>query len=173
MAISIYDSYVPNFIQTLTGVAGFLDRGMAHCSENNIDPAEIVSTRLYKDMLPFQFQIASVVHHSIDAFEALKAGVFIPPGQMHPQSYADLQQDVAKARDAMKALKAADVDAFVGKDMLFQFGEMKIPFVAENFIASFSIPNFYFHATTAYDILRMKGVPLGKRDFTGPLRMKR
>ncbi len=75
--------------------------------------------------------------------------------------------------ERLKAIKEADLNAFEGKDMAFQFGEMKVPFVAETFIASFSMPNFYFHSTTAYDILRMKGVPLGKRDFMGPLRMKR
>lgn len=173
MAISFYDAYVPNYIQTLTGVAGFLDRGLAHFSDNNIDPAEIVATRLFPDMLPFQFQIASVVHHSQGAFEGLKAGVFKPPGQLTPQSYGDLQKAVADAREKMKALTPDEVNAFEGKDMAFQFGEMKLPFTAEGFIASFSIPNFYFHAATAYDILRMKGVPLGKRDFMGPLRMKR
>lgn len=173
MAISFYDAYVPNYVQTLTAVAGFLDRGMAHFSDNNIDPAEIVATRLFPDMLPFQFQIASVVHHSVGAFEGLKVGVFKPPGQLSPQSYNELQQSVAEARDKMKALKAEDVNAFEGKDMAFQFGEMKMPFTAEGFIASFSVPNFYFHAATAYDILRTKGVPLGKRDFMGPLRMKR
>ena len=65
-----------------------------------------------------------------------------------------------------------DVNAFEGKDVAFQFRDTKIPFTAEEFIQSFSLPNFYFHATTAYDILRSKGVPLGKRDFLGRLRLK-
>ena len=60
-----------------------------------------------------------------------------------------------------------------GKDLLFKFGDFKVPFVAEDFVLSFSLPNLHFHATTAYDILRMKGVPLGKRDYTGPMRIKR
>ena len=63
--------------------------------------------------------------------------------------------------------------ALAGRDVAFQFGERKLPFTAEEFLMSFSLPNFFFHATTAYDILRHKGVPLGKRDFMGRLRIKR
>jgi hypothetical protein len=173
MAISFYDACVPAYLQTLAGVSGFLDRGLAHCSDSSIDPNELVETRLFSDMLPLRFQLLSVAHHSIGALESLKEGVFRPPGASPPLGYGDLQKTVADARERIKALRPEDVNAFEGKDMAFQFGDMKMPFTAETFIASFSLPNFYFHATTAYDILRMKGVPLGKRDFMGPLRMKR
>jgi hypothetical protein len=84
-----------------------------------------------------------------------------------------LQKLVADAREALAALKPADVNAFEGRDMAFQFRDLKMPFVAEGFLLSFSLPNFHFHATTAYDILRSKGVPLGKRDYLGQLRLKR
>ena len=67
MAISLYDVTVASYLQALGGVSGFLDRGLAHCRDNNIDPEEIVETRLYGDMLPFRFQIVSVAHHSAGA----------------------------------------------------------------------------------------------------------
>ena len=67
----------------------------------------------------------------------------------------------------------ASIDRHAGRDVLFQLGDMKLPFVAEDFVQSFSLPNFYFHAATAYDILRLKGAPLGKGDFLGAMRMKR
>jgi hypothetical protein len=73
----------------------------------------------------------------------------------------------------MEALKPDEVNALEGKDVAFQFGETKVPFVAETFLLSFSLPNFHFHATTAYDILRSRGVPLGKRDYMGRMRIKR
>jgi hypothetical protein len=79
---------------------------------------------------------------------------------------------VADARDALTKLTPAEVNALEGRDMTFQIRDFKIPFTAEGFIMSFSLPNFYFHATTAYGILRMKGVPLGKRDYMGQMRMK-
>jgi len=80
---------------------------------------------------------------------------------------------VADARARLEKLSRDDVDKLEGKDVVFQLGDFKIPFTAENFLMSFSMPNLHFHATTAYDILRMKGAPLGKRDYMGAMRVKR
>jgi len=172
MAISLYDVSVGSFLQTLGAVSGFLERGLAHCRDNNIDPEEIVETRLYGDMLPFRFQIISVAHHSAGAIEGVKKGVFNPPSESRPLTYVELQGLVSGAREQLAKLTPEEVNALEGGDMLFQMRDFKVPFTAENFLMSFSLPNFYFHATTAYDILRSKGAPLGKRDFMGQLRMK-
>jgi len=172
MAISLYDASVTSFLQVLGGVSGFLERGLSHCQDNGIDPQEIVDTRLFPDMAPFAFQVYSVAHHSRGAMEAVKVGVFSPSMPTTPLSYADLQKLVADAAVALKALDPAEVNGLEGGDMAFQFGERRMPFTAEGFLLSFSIPNLHFHATTAYDILRSKGVPLGKRDYMGPLRLK-
>ena len=86
--------------------------------------------------------------------------------------FAGLQKQVSEAREELQKLKPDEVNGLAGKDMIFQMRDNKLPFTAEGFLLSFSLPNFYFHATTAYDILRSKGVPLGKRDFLGRLRMK-
>jgi len=171
MAISLYDVSVASFLQVLGGVAGFLEKGAAHCKTNNIDLDGVVETRLYQDMLPFRFQVVAVAHHSLGAIKGSQAGVFAPPGPS-TADYAGLQKLIADARSELQKLSRADVDALQGKDVVFQLGERKMPFIAENFLMSFSLPNFYFHAATAYDILRMKGVPIGKRDFMGMPRMK-
>jgi hypothetical protein len=172
MAISLYDLSVASYLQTLSGVSHFLDRGLAHFEENNTDPNEILETRLYPDMLPFRFQIKSIQHHSLGAIEGVKKGVFTPPGAMPEGGYTDMQKFIAKTRESLQALTREEVDGLEGKDVVFEIGERKMPFTAEGFIMSFSMPNFYFHSTTAYDILRSKGVPLGKRDFMGQMRMK-
>lgn len=172
MAISLYDSSVACFLQTLGGVEGFLSRGLAHCTEKNVDPNEVVEARLFPDMLPFRFQVLAVTYHSIGAIRGAQAGLFTPPGQSPPLDYAGLQKAVTEAREALQQLAPADVNALEGKDVIFQIRDMKMPFTAEGFLQSFSLPNFYFHATTAYDILRVKGVPLGKRDFLGKMRLK-
>jgi hypothetical protein len=172
MAVSLYDLSVTNYLQTLGGMEGFLGRGLTHFQENKIDPNEIVETRLYPDMLPFRFQILATAHHSIGAMRGVKAGLFTPPAQLPPLDYAGLQKAVTEAREALQQLAAAEVNTLEGKDVTFQIRDTKIPFTAEGFIQSFSLPNFYFHATTAYDILRSKGVPLGKRDFLGRMRLK-
>jgi hypothetical protein len=173
MAISLYDLSVPTFLQTLGGVEGFLARGLAHCKEQNIDPNEVVETRLYSDMLPFRFQILSVAHHSAGAMRGVKEGLFAPPASTPALDYAGLQAAVTQAKQELEKLTPADVNALDGKDVIFQLRDMKLPFTAAEFLLSFSLPNFHFHATTAYDILRMKGVPLGKRDYLGKMRMKR
>lgn len=173
MAVSLYDLSVPTYLQTLGAVSGFLEKGLAHCKECNVGPGEVVEHRLFEDMAPFSFQIRSVAHHSAGAMEALKSGVFKPPGKAEPLDYSALQGLVTEARGKLESLKPDEVNALEGKDVVFQLGETRIPFVAETFILSFSLPNFHFHATTAYDILRSRGVPIGKRDYMGRMRIKK
>lgn len=172
MPTSLYDLSVASYLQTVGAVGGVLEKGLTHCKGCNTDPGEMVKSRLADDMLPLQFQIVSVAHHSLGAIEGIKKGVFSPPGKMEPTDYAGLQKIVADAASALQRLSREEVDALADKDVVFQIGDRKVPFTAENFVLSFSLPNFYFHATTAYDILRNKGVPLGKRDFLGRMRIK-
>jgi hypothetical protein len=172
MAFSLYDATVANYLQILGAVGGFLDKSLSHFRDNGVDPAEIVETRLTADMLPLRFQIVSVVHHSRGAMEAAKNGVFTPPSGRPDTDYTALQALVTEARAELSALTPETVNALVGRDVTFRFGERALPFTAEGFLMSFSLPNFFFHATTAYDILRHKGAPLGKRDFMGRLKLK-
>lgn len=172
MALSLYDVTVVSFQQTVGAVAGFLDRGLAHCADNDMDPAEIVETRLHPDMLPFRFQVVSVAHHTLGALKGAAAGQFAPPSDPGPLDYAGLQALVAQTREGLAALTPEAVNALEGRDVVFEGRGFKLPFTAEGFLLSFSLPNLHFHATTAYDILRHKGVPLGKRDYMGALRLK-
>ncbi len=172
MAVSLYDLSVASFLQALGGVSTFLERGATHCSANAIDLDSVVETSLHPDMLPFRFQVVAVAHHSLGAIEGVKKGVFSPPGKLEPLNYQGLQKVIGEAREGLQKLTPAEVNALEGKDVVFQMRDFKIPFTAETFLMSFSLPNLHFHATTAYDILRVKGVPLGKRDYLGPMRMK-
>ncbi len=172
MTLSLYEASVPSYLQTLTAVSGVLDKGLAHCRENGIDPEGMVETRLFPDMLPFRFQIQSVVHHSLGAIEAIDSGVFRPPGELPQHDYAALQALVGQTREALQKYQPEAINAREGAEIVFEFRKNKLLFTAEGFLLSFSLPNFYFHATTAYDILRSKGVPLGKRDYLGALRLK-
>jgi uncharacterized protein len=173
MAISLYETSVPSFLQTLNAVSGFLDKGLKHLRENSVDPEGIVETRVYPDMLPFRFQIQSVVHHSLGALEGIMSGIFRPPGEQPAHDYAALQALVASAREAVGNVSPEALNAREGAEVIFELRGNRLPFTAEKFLLSFSVPNFYFHATTAYDILRSKGVPLGKRDYLGALRMNK
>ncbi len=172
MAITFYEASVANYLQTIGAVSGFLGKGLGYCQENGIDPQSIVETRLAGDMLPFAFQLHSVMHHSVGAIAGMKSGVFKPPAQLPTQSYEQWQAAIAEATESLKKLTADEVNALEGNDLVFELGKMKMPFTASGFLFSFSLPNFYFHAATAYDILRSKGAPLGKRDFMGAMRLK-
>ncbi len=171
MSTTLYEATVERFIQTLTGVEGFLERGVAHCTESGVDPQSIVETRLWSDMAPFRFQVVSVAHHSLGAIEGVRQGLFTPP-RTATETYEDLQALVSRTRAALEQLSREEVNALEETPLIFRLGEREIPFLGAGFLLSFSLPNFYFHATTAYDILRSQGAPLGKRHFTGPLRTR-
>ncbi len=172
MAISLYDVSVASYLQILGAVSGFLAKGREHCQKNGIDLKEVVETRLYADMLPFRFQVVSVAHHSLGAIRGIEAGVFGPPSGVPELDYAGLEKLVADSRSGLQGYTREAIDALEGKDVQFKMGERGMPFIARDFVLSFSLPNFYFHAATAYDMLRMKGVPIGKRDFMGIPRIK-
>jgi hypothetical protein len=172
MAFSLYDATVANYLQILGAVGGLLEKSLTHFHDKGIDPADVVETRLAPDMLPFRFQIVSVAHHSRGAMAAAKNGVFVPPSGRPDLDFAALQSLVSDARNELSGLTPDAVNALVGCDVAFKLGERTLPFTAEGFLMSFSLPNFFFHATTAYDILRHKGAPLGKRDFMGRLKLK-
>lgn len=171
MTISLYDATVLAYTQTLGALERILKRGAAHCSEHGLDPAELVEHRLYADMYPLRFQVLSTISHSIGAIEGVRNGVYKPHSQ-GTQDYAALQQGVTEALSALGTLTADEVNALAERDVTFQVGDVQVPFTGQDFLLSFSLPNFYFHASIAYGLLRSKGVPLGKRDFIGRLRIK-
>jgi uncharacterized protein len=172
MAISLYDSLIPSFQQIVGSVAGLIDKAEAHCAEQNIAPEEIIQGRLVKDMLPFTYQVKAVAEHSAGAIEAIREGVFTPSLGTLPDSFSGLKALMSKTQETLAALDPAEINAFEGRDMRFQFNDYGIDFTAQGFLWSFSQPNFYFHATTAYDILRVKGVKLGKMVFLGTMQLK-
>ena len=172
MTTSLYDLSVASFLQGLEGVAGYLDKGLHWCRETNADPETIVEARLYPDMLPFRFQVMQAVRHSAGALDVIKTGAVNFDRDRTSHDYAALQGLVATARESLSTLTREEVDARGGLDVLMDTPGNRRVFTAETFILSFSLPNFYFHAATAYDILRTTGVPVGKRDFMGPLRLK-
>lgn len=170
MNISLYQATIPSYLQIVASVIRLLDKAEAHCADNNLSDDALVQAKLADDMLPFTFQITSVCHHSMGAIEGLRKGVFSPYGFM-AEDFAGLRNMLTTAQAGLQALKEDEINAFVGKPMRFEYSDKSAAYVAEEFLLSFSQPNFYFHAATAYNILRSKGVVIGKRDFLGKLRI--
>ena len=170
MSLSLYSAVVPAYLQILDSLSGLLDKAESFCAEKQIVPRQIIQARLADDMHPFAYQVKSAAVHSLGAIEGVRRGVFTPDMTEPPDSFAALKARIAEARSGLQTVAPGEVDGLVGRDMRFSFGERHIDFRAEEFLLTFSQPNFYFHATTAYDILRWQGVPIGKRDFLGRLR---
>lgn len=173
MAITLYDATVGHFSQGMGALEHLLKRGQQYCTTNNHDIGRIVEARIREDMLPFRYQVEAAIGHSLGAIQGAKTGEFLPPKGTRDADYPALQKQVADARAALAAITPDEVNALEEKDVVFNLGpERKLPFVGRDFLLTFSVPNFYFHTTTAYDILRAIGVPLGKQDFLGRIRMK-
>lgn len=169
MTVSLYDATAKRFAHTIGAMQAVLAKALDHCAAESIDPDTLPETRLAADMLPLGFQIRSISHHSLGALQAVRAGVFEPPSREPVQTFAELGRILEDALSGVKAFTPDEVGALQGRDLIFRRAAGEIAFVGEDFLLSFSIPNFYFHAATAYDLLRMRGVPLGKRDYLGPL----
>lgn len=172
MSISLYDLSVPTFLQTVNGLAAVLDRADEHCTKTGSDPDDFVDVRLIDDMAPFHFQIEAAWHHAVWGLEAARTGAFTPPAPVGRVPFRELQGMMEQAKRALEAYEPGEVNRWAGKHLDLQIGPRKLAFTSETLILSFSMPNFFFHAVTAYDILRMRGVPIGKRDYEGRLRTR-
>lgn len=173
MTFSLYDAVVPSNLQILAAVDALLDKAAAFCLKQGIAEADLIDARLAPDMLPFGYQVKSCAIHSIGGIEGVRAGTFSPDRSAWPTTFAELHTVLQGAIASLNAIDRETFDALADSDTQFAFGETKMPFTGANFLLSFSQPNFYFHATTAYGILRAQGVELGKRDFLGMPRLKR
>jgi uncharacterized protein len=170
MTISLYDVSVGTYLQLLQGTIGVMEKGSAFFHEKDLSADSILEDKLSDDMLPFDFQVRSVVHHSLGCIRGLESGLFQPPPDEPGLSYAALLAKLIDAKSQLEAMQPEDINALMGKPVLFKMGSFELPFVAENFVLSFSLPNFYFHTTTTYNLLRRSGVNLGKVDFLGPMK---
>ena len=171
MPISLYDAVVPSNVQILRAVDGLVGKAAAFCADRGIGEGVIVGARLAPDMLPFGYQVKSCAVHSVGGIEGTRAARFQPDRTPWPTTFDGLRTLLREAVGTLEAIDPDEFDALADARTAFVFGETELPFTGTNFLLSFSQPNFYFHATTAYAILRAEGLPLGKRDFIGRLRM--
>jgi hypothetical protein len=172
MTFSLYEAVVPSNLQILKALDRMMERAAAFCEERGMTQEELIETRLAPDMLPLGYQVKSCAVHSIGGIEGACSGSFSPDNSAWPTDFAGLQALLQQAIAKLSELPRDVVDDLIDADTTFVFGEMKMPFTCANFLLSFSQPNFYFHATTTYAILRAQGMKLGKIDFLGKPRMK-
>lgn len=167
MSISMYKASAPVFVQFLNGLSAVLDKTAAHAEAKKLDPSVLLNARLFPDMFPVVRQIRAATDHAINACSKL-AGAEAPTFSNKEESIPELKERINKTIEFLKSLKPAQIDGTEDKTITFVFPNgNKRDFTGQGLLLNFCLPNFYFHATTAYDILRHCGVELGKRDFMG------
>lgn len=172
MTFSLHAATVPPMLQVLRSVTRLVRKAEAHCAEQGVPERDIIGARLAPDMLPFTYQVKSTAEHSLGALNAVRAGFATPSLEAPPKTFEGLLEKLAAAEQGLAALTPDEVNALVGKDVLFEFKGVRREFVAEGYLLSYAMPNFYFHAVTAYDLLRARGLAIGKMDFLGELNVK-
>ena len=167
MTISMYKISVPIFVQHLTALSGVLDKAVAHIEAKKLDPTFFLNMRLYSDMYSLTRQVQQATSHAVRACSAL-AGAEPLELPNTEASFPELKARLAKTIDYVKGFKPAQIDGTEDRELTLKFGSGERKFVGQVLLLGFILPNFYFHCTTAYDILRHCGIELAKRDFMGP-----
>ena len=166
MSISMYQASVPRFINILGNLSNILDKAQAHVDARKIDDAALTAFRLYPDMLPMTFQV-QVATDTAKGVVARLAGIEIPKYEDNEKTLAELKARVGKTIEFLRTITPAQVDGTEDKDIVIKRGDKETRYKGMQFLLGHAVPNFYFHVTTTYDILRHNGVEIGKRDYIG------
>jgi len=166
MTISMYQASTPRFANLLRNLSVLLDKAEAHCAAKKIDPAALTTYRLFPDMFPLARQV-QIACDSAKGAVARLAGVEIPKHEDTEQTFAELKQRIAKTIDFLESVPASKVDGTEEKEVVLQMRSGERRFKGMQYLLGHAYPNFYFHVTTAYNILRRNGVEIGKADFIG------
>ena len=166
MTISMYQASVPRFVNILGNLSNILDKTQAHVDAKKIADASLTGYRLFPDMLPMTTQV-QIACDAAKGVVARLAGVAIPAFDDNEVTLADLKARIAKTVAFMQTITPAQIDGTEDKDIVIKRGEKETQYKGMQFLMGHAIPNFYFHVTTTYNILRHNGVEIGKRDFLG------
>ncbi|WP_439924331.1 DUF1993 domain-containing protein [Nitrobacter sp. JJSN] len=165
--MSFYDSTAPAFLQTLGALSDILRKAEGYAIARKIAPEALLTARLYPDMLPLTRQIQIACDFAVKTCARL-SGSEVPSTPDTEKTFDDLQQRLATATNYVKDTAPAKFEGAETRDVTFPAGPDKtMTLKGQQYLSHFALPNFYFHATTAYDILRHNGVEIGKRDFMG------
>ena len=167
MTVSMYSVSVPVFMQHLNGLSGVLDKAAAHAAARKIKEEDLLAMKLAPDMFPLLRQIRAATDHAANAAGRL-SGKELLKFANDETTIAQLKDRIAKTIDYLKSVKPAEIDGTEAKEIKITFPNGNVrEFTGQSLLLGNALPNFYFHATTAYDIIRQCGVEIGKRDFMG------
>lgn len=166
MTVSMHAFSVPVFVKTLGNLSAILGKGAAYAEQKKVDPAVLLAMRLSPDMFPLTMQVRIACDFAKGTTARL-AGEEPPKWEDNEATIADLQARIARTIDFVQAFDPARFDGAESRTVTLTIRGEPVEYVGLAYLAHVALPNFFFHATTAYDILRHAGVDLGKRDFIG------
>ena len=166
MAISMYRASIPVFVQYLTALSVLLAKASDYCVAKKVEPSVLAGTRLVPDMFALARQVQIATDHAKGAAARL-SGADVPSYADTETTLEELQARVAKTLDFIQSIKPEAFDGSDDKDISLKAGPQVLNFKGEAYLTTFALPNFFFHLTTAYAILRAAGVDVGKKDFLG------
>ncbi|MCX7084193.1 MAG: DUF1993 domain-containing protein [Methylococcales bacterium] len=166
MSITLYKASVPTFIRMLDNLSVILDKAQAHAEAKNINESIFVNARLAPDMFPLSKQI-QIATDMVKGCGARLAGIEVPSYEDNEATFAELQARVAKTKAFLQTLTAEQIDGNEAREITLKFGSRTFSFLGEAYLLDFVIPNFHFHLSCTYAILRHNGVDIGKMDYIG------
>ncbi|MCF7965391.1 MAG: DUF1993 family protein [Methylobacter tundripaludum] len=166
MSLTMYQASIPVFVRMLGNLSAILDKAAAHAEAKKIDPAIFVNARLTPDMYPLSRQV-QIATDMVKGCAARLAGIEVPRYEDNETTFAELQARIAKTKAFLQSVSAEQIDGSEDRKITLKFGSRELNLLGQAYLLDFVLPNFHFHLTTAYAILRHNGVEIGKKDYTG------
>ncbi|MDO9163044.1 MAG: DUF1993 domain-containing protein [Methylococcaceae bacterium] len=166
MSLTMYQASIPVFVRMLGNLSAILDKAAAHAETKKIDPAIFVNARLAPDMFPLSRQV-QIATDMVKGCAARLAGIEVPSYEDNETTFADLQERITKTVAFLQSVSASQVDGSEDRKITLKFGSKELNFLGQAYLLDFVLPNFHFHLTTTYAILRHNGVEIGKKDYVG------
>ena len=166
MSLTMYQASIPSFLRMLGNLSAILDKAVAHAEAKKIDPSIFVNARLAPDMFPLSRQI-QIATDMVKGCAARLAGSDVPSYEDNETTFAELQARITKTKEFLQSVSASQIEGSEDRQITVKFGSRELSFLGQGYLFDFVIPNFHFHLTTTYTILRHNGVEIGKKDYTG------
>ncbi len=166
MSLTMYQASIPSFLRMLANLSAILDKVAAHAEAKKIDQSIFVNGRLTPDMFPLSRQV-QIATDMVKGCAARLAGIEVPSYEDNESSFSELQARIEKTKIFLESVSAGQIDGSEDRKITVKFGSRELNFLGQAYLFDFVIPNFHFHLSTTYAILRHHGVEIGKKDYTG------
>lgn len=166
MSLTMYQASIPSFVRMLDNLSVILDKAAAHAEAKKIDPAVFINARLAPDMFPLSRQV-QIATDMVKGCAARLAGIEVPRYEDNETTFAELQTRIGKTKAFLQSVSASQIDGSEERQITLKFGSRELSFLGQPYLLDFVLPNFHFHLSMTYAILRHNGVEIGKKDYIG------